>query len=1112
MNLVSFFRRVFVTSFLAATCLFAFAQEQMVSGVVKDAAGEPLIGVNVATGDRGTVTDLNGAYSLSVAADGQLVFSYIGYLSQTIAINGRSVINVTMEEDVRELEAVVKIGYGTVRKRDLTGAVASIPGKEIATIPVANAAQALQGKLPGVNVVSQDGRPDASISIRVRGGGSISQSNEPLYVVDGFPVSSISDIPAEQIESIDVLKDASSTAIYGARGANGVIIVTTKSAKEGKTSITYSGYAQSKVPTKYFETLGAYDYVAYNWAYADAIGAAYRDAWEMLWAIGPYAATYGNTPGIDYYKNVVAQNYQRQVYGESFSHSHNLNITGGNDKTNFLVAFNHIDDDGLKVNSWYKRTNASIKLDHKLYKKLTLSLDTRFTHTNSVGNESTTNTRGSVLSSSYFFRPIVTQHVMGELDPMVNSSLGMYDELLQDEFNPVARIKDYTPERNNRSLRANTALNWEIVKGLVARTELGLNTYWNKNHTWTGAIFNDYYDANGNKTYSGNASISRSEGWNMRWANVLSYEIRDLGEAHHVGVTLGQEIMDSNSESMSISGSRYPASYTPERAFAMMDQYDPGNLAYHSLSGSIGTPSRLMSYFARANYGLLDRYLLTVTFRADGSSRFAPTNRWGYFPAGAIAWRASEENFIKEQDWVDNLKLRFSLGSVGNDGISADLWKMNWTTGGLANYSINEERQVIYQPGSDVMANPNLKWETTITRDLGLDFGFLDNRVFGSLDLYYNTTKDLLMLTPISDITGFSFTYDNVGSTSNRGIEVLLGGDIIKTNDFNLTASLNVNINRGRVEELAEGIDGLYKTEWGSTMTRPNTGDYILEEGQPVGMVRGYTYEGWYTTSDFDYDPVTGIYTLKDGVPDIAAGVIGTVYGTENNKPGSQTAYPGVIKYADISGPDGVPDGVVDESDVVIIGNMNPKHTGGLNLNASYKSFDLGLFFNWSYGNQIYNANYLATIYGSKNDGLYRNRMDYLAGAYKIYDIKNGNLVKVTDPAALDALNTDASLFLPYHENAVVSTLGIEDGSFLRLNTATLGYTMPKNMIRKIGLVNARLYASVYNLFTLTKYSGLDPEVNTNTSQGGARYPTTGLDWGAYPRARSFTFGVNLEF
>ena len=1084
----------------------------MVSGVVKDAAGEPLIGVNVATGDRGTVTDINGAYSLSVAADGQLVFSYIGYLSQTIAINGRSVINVTMEEDVRELEAVVKIGYGTVRKRDLTGAVASIPGKEIATIPVANAAQALQGKLPGVNVVSQDGRPDASISIRVRGGGSISQSNEPLYVVDGFPVSSISDIPAEQIESIDVLKDASSTAIYGARGANGVIIVTTKSAKEGKTSITYSGYAQSKVPTKYFETLGAYDYVAYNWAYADAIGAAYRDAWEMLWAIGPYAATYGNTPGIDYYKNVVAQNYQRQVYGESFSHSHNLNITGGNDKTNFLVAFNHIDDDGLKVNSWYKRTNASIKLDHKLYKKLTLSLDTRFTHTNSVGNESTTNARGSVLSSSYFFRPIVTQHVMGELDPMVNSSLGMYDELLQDEFNPVARIKDYTPERNNRSLRANTALNWEIVKGLVARTELGLNTYWNKNHTWTGAIFNDYYDANGNKTYSGNASISRSEGWNMRWANVLSYEIRDLGEAHHVGVTLGQEIMDSNSESMSISGSRYPASYTPERAFAMMDQYDPGNLAYHSLSGSIGTPSRLMSYFARANYGLLDRYLLTVTFRADGSSRFAPTNRWGYFPAGAIAWRASEENFIKEQDWVDNLKLRFSLGSVGNDGISADLWKMNWTTGGLANYSINEERQVIYQPGSDVMANPNLKWETTITRDLGLDFGFLDNRVFGSLDLYYNTTKDLLMLTPISDITGFSFTYDNVGSTSNRGIEVLLGGDIIKTNDFNLTASLNVNINRGRVEELAEGIDGLYKTEWGSTMTRPNTGDYILEEGQPVGMVRGYTYEGWYTTSDFNYDPVTGIYTLKDGVPDIAAGVIGTVYGTENNKPGSQTAYPGVIKYADISGPDGVPDGVVDESDVVIIGNMNPKHTGGLNLNASYKSFDLGLFFNWSYGNQIYNANYLATIYGSKNDGLYRNRMDYLAGAYKIYDIKNGNLVKVTDPAALDALNTDASLFLPYHENAVVSTLGIEDGSFLRLNTATLGYTMPKNMIRKIGLVNARLYASVYNLFTLTKYSGLDPEVNTNTSQGGARYPTTGLDWGAYPRARSFTFGVNLEF
>jgi hypothetical protein len=316
---------------------------------------------------------------------------------------------------------------------------------------------------------------------------------------------------------------------------------------------------------------------------------------------------------------------------------------------------------------------------------------------------------------------------------------------------------------------------------------------------------------------------------------------------------------------------------------------------------------------------------------------------------------------------------------------------------------------------------------------------------------------------------------------------------------------MNINFNRGNVDYLAEGVNGLYKTEWGSSMTKPSTGDYILMEGHPVGLVRGWDYDGWYTTDDFNY--ANGVYTLKDGVADIAPGILGTIYGTDTGKPTDQVAYPGVMKLKDRDG-----NGVVDEDDVDIIGDMTPVHTGGLNINATYKWLDVQLGFTWSYGNEVYNANRLGAWYGSKQDGLYRNRLSELSNAYKVFDIQAGQLTRVTDPAQLDALNAGAEYYLPYHENPVVSSFGIEDGSYLRLNTLTLGYTVPKHLLAKVGMNKLRVYGTVYNLLTLTGYSGLDPEVSTNTAQGGAKYPTLGLDWGAYPRARSFVVGLNIEF
>lgn len=1083
-----------------------------VTGRVIDTDKQPVVGANVVVKGTtvGTMTDIDGKYSISApSSSSTIVISFIGYVPQEFIVGNSTNINATLESEAKALSEVVVIGYGTMKKRDITGSVASISGAQIASVPVSNAAQAMTGKLAGVSVVSQDGRPDASISIRVRGGGSVSQSNEPLFIVDGFPVSTISDIPGDQIESIDVLKDASSTAIYGARGANGVIIVTTKGAKSGKLTVNYDGYVQFNQPTKYLETLNAYDYIAYNWGYARAIGTGYSNAWEMLWGIGSQAAAYSNPDGIDAYKTVNAKNYSREAYGNSFSQSHNININGGNESSKYLFAINYIDNDGMKINSWFKRINASFKIDQKLSEKLNFSFDTRFADINRMGDESTTNGRGSILSSSYQFRPIATADVIGELNDQVNTQIGMYDQFLQDIYNPVARMKDFLPEDMNRSLRSNAALSWNIIKGLTARSEVGLTTYWNKNYTWSGAIYNNYLDVLGNKTFGGNASITATEGWGVRWANTLNYDVQGLGSKHTLNMMAGYEITNSGSSSLRVFGNKFPTSFDGAQAFAMMDSYDKVATLDHGISSNTGTPNRLISYFGRANYSLLSRYLLTITFRADGSSRFAPTNRWGYFPAAAIGWRLSEESFLKNVDWVNTLKLRASYGSVGNDGINASLWKTTWGSDGPTNYSLNEIQQSSYSPASTI-ANPYLKWETTITRNIGLDFAFLNSRIYGTLDLYKNSTKDLLMLTPVSPISGFSFTYENIGSTSNSGIEFTLGGDIIRKSDFTLSADFNININRGRVEELAPGVNGLYKTNWSSVYIAPNTGDYILVEGQPVGQVRGYQYDGWYTVDDFDY--AAGMYTLKAGVPDIASGILGTVYGTTVNKPGSQTAYPGVMKLKDISGPDGTPDGVVNDYDVSVIGNMNPKHTGGLNINAMFKGIDLGLNFNWRYGNKIYNANYLAALYGAKEDGLFRNRFDVVKNAYKIYKIDAGQLVSVTDPTELDALNADADIFLPYQENAIVSTLAIQDGSFLRLNTVTLGYTLPKALTTKLYISKLRVYGSIYNALTFTKYVGLDPEVNTNTSQGGAQYPTAGLDWGAYPRARSFTLGINVEF
>ena len=1101
--------KIYCVLFLLFSFGAAIAQNKAITGTVTSRDGEPLPGVTVTLkGTKiATTTNSSGHYVISVPSGGKalLVFSYVGSKDNEVPVDNRTNIDISMVLASSTLNDVVVIGYGTVKRKDLTGAVSSVSGKDIATAPVANIAQAMQGKLPGVSIVSQDGRPDANISIRVRGGGSISQSNQPLILIDGVP-GSLSDIPADQVQSIDVLKDASSTAIYGARGANGVVLVTTKGAQAGKTTVSYNGYVKFNTPTKYLAALNPYDYLQYVWANAAANGSAYQVPFEKLYGLG--ANTGSNTGGIESYRNLPSDDMQREVYNNSTSWNHGLTVTGGTDKTKILFSANYIDEQGMKINSYLKRANASFKLAQKVFDNVTFNLDIRYTDIQDLGNEGTTSGSGSLLSSSYRFRPIATSHILGDLNALTTGNIEQYGKnAMWDNYSPAARIGDYDPLSLNQNLWGIASLNWKIINQLTYHTDLSLSRSWGQQKYWSGAIYNNYVDdATGANLYAGNVDYRKSDSWAMRWTNTLNYDF-EINTANRINVLAGQEISNSGGTGIAVQANHFPSNFDKQTAFAQINQYDQTN-GSAAFSSSVSTPNRLLSYFGRANYSLLDKYLFTATFRADGSSKFAPTHRWGYFPAGAVAWKMSEESFMKKIDWLDNLKLRASYGEVGNDGISSNLWSQAWAsvTDQRWQYAIDNQRQSAYDLSSSTLANTNLKWETTITRDIGIDFTLLKNRLSGTVDVYKNTTKDLLMLTSIPGITGFTAIYANIGQTSNKGMELSLSGTIFENKDWRITASGNINFNKSNVDKLAPNVTGLYGTSWGGVFTYPGN-DYILEEGQPVGLVRGLTYDGFYTPDDFDYN--NGKYTLKanKGVPDLGSWFT-VVHGlTSKDLPSGQHAYPGLPKYKDLNG-----DGIIDDKDISVIGNMNPKHTGGFSFNTSYKGIDLGLYFNWSYGNQIYNANKLATLYGPKEQGVYENKLAIMKNSYKIYDVVNGQLVRLSTPDELNAANANASLPLAYQEVGGVSTLGIEDGSFLRLNTLVAGYTLPKSITSKAKINSLRIYGSIYNVLTITGYSGLDPEVNADPSHNNAVYPTTGLDFGTYPRARSYVLGLNLTF
>lgn len=1069
-----------VLTLLSLAAYSAFAQ-QKISGTVADTKGQPVIGAGVvAKGTTvGTLTDIDGSYSLSVPEKSVISVSCIGYTDAEATLSSdQKVLNFTLSESSLNLDDVVVIGYQTVKRRDLTGSVASITGKELAAVPVANATQALQGKLPGVQITSQDGRPGASMSVRVRGGGSITQGNDPLYVVDGITVGNINDIPADNIESIDVLKDAASTAIYGARGANGVILVTTKGGRSGRASVTYNMYYQLNEKARTLDVMDAEDYVFWNWAYGSAYGETYGNNVAKYFGLG---SKYGNH--LAGYGSMTSHNWMNDVLKSANTWNHDVSLSGGNDRTKYFASVNYLNDDGIRINSGYRRFNANFKLSQKIGEKFQADIDLRYGETKLSG------TRFNMASSVYSYRPV--DKPLGEDDATLFGNGG---SAIDADADPVSVINNYENYSYNHKLRGTASLAWNAFNGFTAKSEISISRNFGESDYWDNGT-NPY--GNAYKT----AKLEKSDGKGLRWSNTINYVVPFNNDDHSLSALAGYEVLSSESNSSTIQGAGYPDAFTMDDAFGMISMTDPDHAKDTYFSNSIGTPSHTISYFGRANYAFKGRYLFTATFRADGSSKFAPNHHWGYFPAAAAAWRVSDEPFMAStKSWMDDLKVRLSYGTSGSDNISPSLWKETWKTQDI---TIDGVIYTGYVPG-DMQSNPDLKWETTISRNAGLDFSFLKGAVKGSLEGYWNTTKDILMKVPCDPSSGYSYQFQNVGQTSNKGIELSVNAILVRQRDWGVDLNFTYSFNRNNVDAIYNDALADTHTGWGSSMRVPYY-DYIIREGNPVGLVQGFKSLGYYTVDDFDF--VDGKYVLKAGIPDFS-GVVNYPDATRKLIPEGQTAFPGAAKFEDTD-----ESGTITEDDATIIGKMMPQHTGGFSINANWKSLDFSANFTYQLDGKVYNANAMHSMMGNKDNQLGENRLSYVNDCWQAYDVDSaGDLYLVTDPSELSSLNSGAKYALPYSEYGLCTSDFIESAAYLRLNTLTLGYTLPQSWMDFVKIRSVRVYFTAGNLFCLSSYSGLDPDVNTNTNAGGDGFPTSYYDYQSYPKSRNYTFGLNVRF
>ena len=1145
------------STFLSALFLFfvfgAYAQTRKVSGVVKDANGETIISASVVVKGTtiGTVTDFDGAYSLQVPADAKtLVFSYIGMTTVEKPITS-DIINVTLKEDAQVIEEVVVTGYGTTKKRDLVTSVASVSAEQLKDIPVTNAAEALQGKLSGVSVTTTEGSPDAEIKIRVRGGTSLTQSNEPLYIVDGFPVSSINDIPPSDIESMDVLKDAAATAIYGAQGANGVIIITTKDADTNSDKMTfhvdYTGYVGWKRMAKKYDMLDNREFALLQYEYAYLEKGQKNLASNYAQYFDPNVARDENgkvesdatlTPIADvlsYWESQPNTDWQRKTFGptwgealedgesQGFNSNHSFSVSGGNKNASFNLSYNRIDDKGIMYGSDYDRNNISFKGKFKPIKNLTLSFNARYSNTNIWGaGANTADDAGSKTESrvrnAIAYTPI-------ELIAKDNSILEDYDSF-GSLYDPITTIDHNYRKKKDDKWTINGYASYKFAKKFTLRTEVGYEGRYRDDNRYYGPT--TYYSRDGDgKTNANNTPglghVVVTDERTARLRNTNTFEYKDeFGDGHNFSLLLGEEQTWNRGEEQIFYGYGYETNYTGEDVFNFLNQ-----CLNKDFKNTIASTDNMLSFFGRANYDYLGRYYLTATMRADASTRFTQGNQWGYFPSVAVAWRMSDESWmVNASDWLSNLKLRFSYGTAGNNNVDTGylfpVFSSSSTTY-MSDASFSG-LQMTTGGADKIAANNNLKWETTVTRDFGIDYGFFNERLSGAFDLYWNTTNDLIIKYKTS-VGGYNYQYRNIGSTRNRGLEFSVRGIILDHNSKSLSYGLSVDANISFNENVITSLGGMetypVATDCFSANYKNSDQEFLVEPGQSMGRIYGFVSDGWYTAEDFaQYDQLNNKWLNADGKE------ITTLLGN---------ARPGMMKLKDLDGKDGV-----TADDRTVIGCTLPLFTGGFNISAhvggnAWGRVDLNANFTYSYGNDVLNLSALdyTTIFDKSK--LRNNTVAVAHGQrYSMFGVngdfipasaiptiteydQKGNLIKayVTGDnytalaAALNEANANASIYNPVMTNIALTDQFVEDGSYLRLSNLTIGYSLPQAWLEKAKISNVRIFVQGTNLFCATKYSGSDPEVDTRSSKNPL---ALGVDFSAYPKARGFNVGLNLSF
>ncbi|MBT1703936.1 SusC/RagA family TonB-linked outer membrane protein [Chryseosolibacter indicus] len=1052
------------------------AQKHTVSGVVTSDDGLTLPGVSVVEkGTRnGTVTDPDGKFTLSLAGSNPvIVVSFIGMKPQEITVGDRTTIDVTLETDLTTLEEVVVIGYGTVDRRDLTSSVSSVNNKQIKDIPVNNAAQALTGRLAGVQITAAEGSPNADIQIRVRGGGSITQDNSPIYIVDGVQVENALNVLSPQdIESIDVLKDAASTAIYGARGANGIVIITTKGGRIQKPTVSFNSLIGVRKLANKLDVWKPYDFVKYQ--YDRSRG---NNTLE-----DQFLENYGTYEDIELYKDVPFTDWQDKVFGRSaLMQTYNLGVTGGGKVTQYSVSLTSNTEEGIMLGSDFDRKLLNVRLDNNITKWLKIGLNGRLNHTvvNGAGTAEAGSSATNRLRHSVKYEPIVIPgQPLDYYDPEYAAETNANSLAL---VNPILLTKQEYKQELTKVGNINGYVSFKITDYLSFKSTLGYD-----NARERTRVFNDTV-TNASKTNGQGlpmASITKERGQTFNNSNVLSFSSAGLksifGEKHKLDMIIGHELYERDISTDFLDSRFFPRNTSPGIAFGQMGEL--GEI--QATSRLRKSEEKLLSYFTRVNYSFNDKYLVTLSYRRDGSSKFADGKRWGSFPGASLAWRISNEPFFSPlSNVVSEMKIRTSYGASGNNRIPNYLYYSIFQLGQNGSfYSFDEQLQSGYSPVS--LANNNLVWESIVSQNVGIDAGFFNNRVQLSVDYYNNQSKDLLLERVVPSSSGYSTQIQNVGKTSNKGVEIQLSGTPVTRGDFSWNAGFNISFNKNKIESLGPGLKSFPQPSGWSGSSQ--TADYIAKVGESVGTIWGFQTDGFYKIEDFTYEAATQKYTLKDGIA--------------NNKGiTSLDPVPGMIKFKDIT-----PDNVINDADRTIIGNASPKFFGGLNQQFAYKNFDLSVFVNFQYGNDVLNANKLEFTSG------YTPRSNLLTIMDGRWTNVNAEGQVVTDPAALADLNKDATIWSPLTtaSSFVVHSWAVEDASFIRINNITLGYTLPQSIFSKIKINSFRVYGTLNNLAVFSNYSGYDPEVNTRRNSP----LTPGVDYSAYPRSRGYIFGLNITF